>query len=135
VRDAGHRTAVSYAYWTLCALELDRGDYCAAGQAVGEYLRIEPNGFEEALESARFLCRCVRLSLADGSLGRAESESVARSYRDRAMEALLAAVRCGFRDANDLKKSRAYESLRGRDDFERLVREVEALASAAGQDD
>ena len=59
-----YRTAFSYASWTLCALLLDREDVPAAGQAIAEYQKIEPSGYEEPLEAARFLCGCARLSRA-----------------------------------------------------------------------
>ena len=91
VLDPEHRTAVSFAYWTLCSLELDRKDYRAAAQAVTQYSKIEPRGYEEAIESARFLCRCTQLCRADASISPTERDTLARSFADRAVNALAKA--------------------------------------------
>jgi eukaryotic-like serine/threonine-protein kinase len=133
VQDPAYRSAISYAYWTLCAIERDLKDHRAASQSVAEYLQIKPNGHEEALESVKFLCRCVELCRADQSIPATERNSLSHSYADRSMDALRTAVRNGFRDANDLKSSRSYEPLRARDDFQRLIEEVEAKTKAEGQ--
>jgi len=121
-----YRRAFSYASWGLCALLLARNDVRATGPAVAEYLKIEPSGYDEALESARFLCRFAELCREDQSIPATNRDSLARNYADRSMNALSSAVQNGFRDVNDLKTSRLYEPLRGRDDFQRLVQEIDA---------
>src|SRR5207247_790694 len=68
VRNPDFRMAVSYASWTLCAILLDRKDHRAAATAVAEYLRIEPNGYEESDEAAGFLCRCAQLGQEDPAI-------------------------------------------------------------------
>lgn len=133
IRSPDYRAAISHAYWTLCAIELDRKNHREAARAVRDYRRIEPNGFEEALESARFLCRCARLSREDQSTSATERDALTRAYTDQAMEALRSAGRDGFRDVNDLKAARTYEPLRARDDFQQLVRYIEARVEAVGQ--
>jgi tetratricopeptide (TPR) repeat protein len=133
IRSSKYRAAISHAYWTLCALELDRQNHREAARAVREYLRIEPNGFEESLESARFLCRCAQLGREDQSTSATERDALARAYANQAMEALRTAGRDGFRDVHDLKAAPTYEPLRGRDDFQQLVRNLEARVEAVGQ--
>jgi tetratricopeptide (TPR) repeat protein len=133
IRNPEYRAAISQAYWTFCTLELDRKNHREAARAVREYLRIEPNGFEEALESARFLCRCTQLGHGDQSTPATERDAMARAYTNQAMEALKTAFRNGFRDVNDLKTARTYEPLRDRDDFQRLVRNIEARVESMGQ--
>jgi tetratricopeptide (TPR) repeat protein len=135
VRNPAYRAAISHAYWTLCAIELDRKDHRETARAVRRYLRIEPNGFEEALESARFLCGCARLSHDDQSSPATERDAMARAYADQAMEALRSAGRDGFRDANDLKAAPTYQPLRARNDFQQLVRKLEATVEAVSQAD
>jgi tetratricopeptide (TPR) repeat protein len=133
VLDEEHRRAVSHAYWTLCTLELDKKDHRAAAQAVTVYQSIEPNGFEEAHEAAGFLCRCVLLCRDDHELPATDKERLARSYADRAIAALEAAVRGGFRDLKELEKSRTYEPLRGRPDFSSLVKYVAEIDQAVSE--
>jgi len=47
-----------------------------------------------------------------------------REYTDRAMECLNKAVRAGFRDAREMKRETALDSLRDRDDFKKLLAEL-----------
>ncbi len=133
-RNPDYRRAISYACWTLCALELDLENYREAAKAIEQYQKIEPAGFEEPRESARFLCRCIKLCRADGSLPEQERATLARIYADRAIGALETAVRSGFNDLGDLESGDSYRPLRGRNDFSRLVQEVAARSKLAGND-
>jgi serine/threonine-protein kinase len=133
LRNPDYRLAISYAYWGLCTIDLDRKDHRSAAEAVAAYQKIEPNGFEEAYESAGFLCRCVQLCRDDATLAAPQRESLARSYADRAMSALQAAVREGYRDVNQLESAPTFEPLRAREDFQRLVRDLKTMISTAGQ--
>ena len=130
VLDEAHRRAVSYAYWTLATLEIDRKDHRAAAKAVTEYLAIEPNGFEEASQAAGFLCRCIVLCRLDQGISAAERESLTRACSFRAIAALESAVRDGFRDFNELTASHTYDPLRDRPEFARVVHDVEAIVAA-----
>ncbi len=130
VLQADHRRAASDAYWTLCALELDRKDHRAAAKSVAAYQLIEPNGFEEPHEAAGFLARCIALCRSDPSLHGREQDSLARSYADRAVAALRQAVKYGFRDLNELTNSHVYDPVRDRADFGQVVDEVRALDQA-----
>ena len=127
VRDPHYRTAISYAYWTLCSLLLDRKDHRAAAQAVAEYLRIEPNGYEESFEATGFLCRCARLCRQDSALPTNEREAMELHYADQAIDALRTAVRNGFHDVKLIETTETYEPIRSRDDYRRIIREVEAM--------
>jgi tetratricopeptide (TPR) repeat protein len=133
VKDSEARTAFSYARWGLCALLLDRNDDRAAAEAVAAYLAIEPNGYEEPREAARFFCRCGELCRADPRRATRERDAAARTYADHAMTALRIAVRNGFRDLDDLETDAVYHSLRARADFQRLLHEVKERV-AAGRD-
>src|SRR5262249_48960602 len=122
---------ISYAYWNLCSIHIDRKDHRAATTAIAEYLGIEPNGYEESAEATGFLCRCIRLCLEDPSMPETERKALARSLADRAMNPLSTAVRNGFREAMYLESDPAYEPLRSRDDFRRLVRELKMMTETS----
>jgi eukaryotic-like serine/threonine-protein kinase len=132
VKNPHYRPAFSYAYWTLVSILIDLKDHRGAAQAVAEYLRIEPNGFEESFESVGFLCICAQLGRDDPAVPATDREALARTYADRAMDALRTAVRNGFRDAKLLQTAATYEPLRSRDDFRRLVREIQAMPKTTG---
>jgi tetratricopeptide (TPR) repeat protein len=127
IRNPDYRTAMSYAYWTMCAIHLDLRDHFQTARTISDYLAIEPNGFEESIEATCFLCRCSRVCLDDPVMRPKERSSVARSYEDGAMRALRLAVRRGFREFKDLETDGAYEPLRARDDFRALIRELKAM--------
>jgi tetratricopeptide (TPR) repeat protein len=129
VRNPDYRTAISYALWTLCAILIDRKDHRAAATAIADYLRIEPNGYEESYDATAFFCRCAQLAREDPALPAGRREALARSYADQAMEALHAAVRNGFRDAKHLESDPMYAPLRDRDDFRRLIHEIRAMTA------
>ena len=132
VRNPDYRTAISYASWTLCAILIDRKDHRAAESAIADYLRIEPNGYEESYEAAEFLCRCAQIARDDPAVPADRRAALARSYADRAMEALRMAVRNGFRDAKHLESDPTYAPLRNRDDFRRLIDEIRAMTETTG---
>ncbi len=113
VLEPEYRTAASYAYWGLCMLELDRKDHRAAATAIALYQAIEPRGFEEAHEAARFLCRCIVLCREDRAIAAAERRALERSYADQAETALRRAVRFGFLDEQELRTSHTFDPLRG----------------------
>jgi tetratricopeptide (TPR) repeat protein len=129
-----YRTAISYAYWTLANLELDRGDHRAAAVVIDEYLKIEPRGYEEAYESARFLCRAIPLCREDHGLPLADRERLARSYADRAVSSLEFASHHGFHDLNELRSSHTYDSLRCGPAFEKIVQHVAEVVDALNED-
>jgi tetratricopeptide (TPR) repeat protein len=133
VLDPDHRRALSYAYWSLCTLELGRGDYRAAAGVVEEYQKIEPCGYEEAYESARFLCRAISLCNQDQGISASEHDNLVRAYADRAMAALGAATEDGFHDLSELTSSHTYDPLRGRPDFARLVKHIGAIVEALNE--
>ncbi len=133
VLDPDHRRALGYAYWALCTLELSRGDHRAAAAIVDAYQKIEPSGYEEAYESARFLCRAIPLCRQDRRIPAEERENLAQSYADRAIAALETASHSGFHDLNELKTSHIYDPLRGRPEFASIVQRVAAIVEALSE--
>lgn len=120
--DPAARLAASLAWWTVCDLELARGDPQASARSVAAYLEIEPSGYDEALESCRFLCRCAALAgpkLADG-------------YADSALAALKSAIQRGFRGREEIAREAGYRPIRGTAGFEALSAEITALEIPEG---
>jgi hypothetical protein len=61
----------------------------------------------------------------DGKLALADRAKLKAQYADRAVDFLRQAVAEGYRDAPALKDDQDLTSLHSRDDFQKLVREVE----------
>ncbi|MGP0063007.1 MAG: tetratricopeptide repeat protein [Isosphaeraceae bacterium] len=127
VKDPDFRRAFSYACWTLATLLVDVKDHRAAEQAVADYLRIEPNGFEESYEAATILCRCAQIVRDDAAIQVPRREALSGAYVDRAVAALRIAVRNGFRDAKTLRVDTTFSILQTRVELRQLIHEIEAM--------
>jgi tetratricopeptide (TPR) repeat protein len=64
-------------------------------------------------------------AVASGKIGGKKQE-----YADRAMELLHKAVKAGYKDAGLMKKDSDLDPLRSREDFKKLLREIEGKKSA-----
>jgi hypothetical protein len=68
----------------------------------------------------------------DTKLPEARRQELARSYGDRAVAALRQALANGYKDIAHLKKDKDLDPLRRRDDFQKLLREVEPARPKEG---
>ncbi len=57
-----------------------------------------------------------------------QRQAAAKFYGDEALKMLQAAVAKGYKDAAHMKKDKDLDPLRGREDFKKLLAEVEAAA-------
>jgi hypothetical protein len=64
----------------------------------------------------------------DARLPEAQRRAVADAYARRAVELLREAVARGFKDVHELKTLPDYDPLRRRDDFKKLLQDVEDRA-------
>jgi serine/threonine-protein kinase len=112
----------------LAATLLDLGDHAAAAEAAADLARVAFNPAGDAYKAAGFFSRCVPLAEKDAKLPEAKRKDLAKSYADWAVEALRQAVAKGYKDAAHMKKDKDLDPLRGRDDFRKLLTELEAAA-------
>jgi serine/threonine protein kinase/tetratricopeptide (TPR) repeat protein len=114
----------------LAATLLELGDHAGAAEAAADLGRVAPDP-AYAYKAAGFFSRCIPLAEKDAKLPEAKRKDLAKSYADRAVEALRQAVAKGYKDADHLKKDPDLDPLRERDDFRQLLAELEA--ARAGQ--
>jgi hypothetical protein len=76
--------------------------------------------------AARYVSRCVPLAEADTQLPEAKRRELAEKHATRAVELLREAIAKGYEDASDLKQNQDLDPLRQRDDFKKLLAELEA---------
>jgi tetratricopeptide (TPR) repeat protein/tRNA A-37 threonylcarbamoyl transferase component Bud32 len=79
----------------------------------------------DAYDAAVCLSRCVRVVSQHDKLDAGQRKEAARLYGDAAMKLLREAVSKGFKDAMRLRKDPYLAPLRQREDFRKLVAEVE----------
>src|SRR5262249_10709857 len=80
----------------------------------------------EAHQAARYLARCIPFAEKDAGLPEAGRERFARSYGDCALALLRLAAQFGSDDLERMKGDADLAPLRQRDDFQQLLRELEA---------
>src|SRR5262249_3351495 len=118
-------------YATLADVLLDLGDHAGAGAAAEEMPRLYPERPEEYLRAADYLALCTSLARSDGRLPEGQRRELGEKYARRAVELLREAVRHGFKDVKELKAAPVYEELHDREDFQELLRDLEAATKSA----
>jgi tetratricopeptide (TPR) repeat protein len=83
------------------------------------------NPSADAFEAARFLAECVSIMANHEKLDEQQSQEAKQFYGDAAMKLLRDAVNKGYADASKVKKDSKLNPLRQREDFQRLVAELE----------
>src|SRR5262249_29170594 len=104
---------------------LGLGDHAAAAHAVGKLAQCAFNPSEDRYNSACLLSRCVPLAEKDTKLPESKRKELVKAYADQAVDLLGQAVKAGWKDAAHMKKDTDLEPLRGREDFKKLIAELE----------
>jgi serine/threonine protein kinase/tetratricopeptide (TPR) repeat protein len=115
-------------YRTLAGILVLLGDHAEAAKIAVEAPRLYPDSWQECVRAAEFLARCVPLAEKDARLPDDQRRTLAQAYADQAIAWLRDAVAKGCTDAGQLTKPKAFDSLRGRADFQELVRTLEEKA-------
>jgi serine/threonine protein kinase/tetratricopeptide (TPR) repeat protein len=107
----GHQGLADHARLAAVADELARSGY-------------EPS--RDSYDAACLLCRCTTLAVKDAQLADARRKELAQGYADRALALLRQAIALGFNDAAHLKEDPDLDPLRAREEFGKLVTDLEA---------
>jgi eukaryotic-like serine/threonine-protein kinase len=105
---------------------IELGEHNAAAVAASQLLKGAVDPALDAYDAACFLALCVSLAEKDKQLSDSKRKELAQSYGDKAMAALRQAIRNGYKDAAHMKKDTDLDALRGRDDFKKLLGDLEA---------
>jgi tetratricopeptide (TPR) repeat protein len=91
-------------------------------EAVAEVAALTKMGTWSAGKWYDFACVCARAS--------GQNAAKKQAYAERAIELLHQAVQAGWTDAAHMKRDTDLDPLRGRDDFKKLIRQLEGKAGA-----
>jgi hypothetical protein len=80
----------------------------------------------DAYEAACMLALCVPIVEKDDKLEAAKRQDEMRFYADQAIAMLLGAVAKGYKDIEHMKKNKDLDLLREREDFQKMVADLEA---------
>jgi tetratricopeptide (TPR) repeat protein len=104
---------------------LELGEHAAAAEAATDLARHAFQPADDAYKAAGFFARSIRLAEKDGKLPQAQRQELAKSYGDRALEALRQALARGYKDAAHLTQDKDFDPLRPRDEFKKLLAALE----------
>jgi serine/threonine protein kinase/tetratricopeptide (TPR) repeat protein len=111
--------------WNLAECRLGLADHARLAATADEFARFGYDPGNDTYSAAVFLCRCVTLADKDAQLDEAKRKELAQSYADRALALLQQAVARGFKDAAHMRKDPALEPLRAREEFRKLLADLE----------
>jgi tetratricopeptide (TPR) repeat protein len=125
-KDPGFRQ--NYREYLVALAQSRRGlaDHARLATTADELARSGCRPGPDHYDAACFLCHCMTLAGKDGQLADAGREELTGSYADRALAFLRQAVALGLKDVARLKKDPDLDPLRTREDFKKLVADLEA---------
>jgi serine/threonine protein kinase len=124
-RHAAYRDNLRKHYTNLCRALIRVGNHHEAARVGEKPVELFPDAWLEHRRAASVLGACAIRAAKDPTLTEEARKDVARRYADRAMALLRQAVARGYNDAADLRKSGLMQPLRQREDYRRLLAELE----------
>jgi tetratricopeptide (TPR) repeat protein len=117
----------------LVEVLLRQKDYPGAARTIAELLRLDPENAEVYYQAGRCMARCVPLANGDPALAESKRQELAQGYAGEAVVLLRQAVQRGYKDGEHMKKDTDLDPIRYREDFKKLVAELEAKGRPAGK--
>jgi tetratricopeptide (TPR) repeat protein/serine/threonine protein kinase len=114
-------------HWNLAEALVRLGEHGEAAKAAAELPGLYPDGWQEPFRAAGFYARCARAAAKEDGLTEDKRKELVETYGSQAVALLRRAVDKGWKDVAALKAP-VFEPLRTRDDFQKLVAEVEEKA-------
>jgi serine/threonine protein kinase len=111
---------------TLSTSLLGLGDHAAAADTARKLAELVFEPIGDHYDAACFLSRSVPLAEKDPKLSEARRKELVKSYADQAMNLLRQAVAKGYKDAAHMKKDTDLDPICNREDFKRLIGELES---------
>jgi hypothetical protein len=111
----------------LAVALLDLGEHAGAALVAAESIRSAGDPANDAYKAACVFARCVSLAKQDSTLSAEQRKELAGPYGSQAVQALRQAFTLGHKGIAQMQKDKDLEPLRWRDDFLKLVAEVEKL--------
>jgi serine/threonine-protein kinase len=103
-----------------------QGDHAAASAAVQPLVEAKQSSGSTLYDAACIYSLCSAAARKDGMLATAERDKLAEQYASRALDLLRQAIQKGYKDTEHMKKDKDLDALRDREDFKKLVAELEA---------
>ncbi len=123
------RQRLSNHYLSLAGTLLQLEEHAEAAMVGAEFPRaLTGAGAAEYHQAARVLAGCVPLAEKDKSLPPEKRKELTADYSDQATALLRQAIQRGYRKAEELRRDSAFEPLRSREGFQKLLADLETKA-------
>jgi tetratricopeptide (TPR) repeat protein len=113
---------------TLAVSYLGLAAHARLATTADELARFGHDPANDTYLAACYLARCVTLAGKDAQLDEARRKELAKAYADRGLALLRQAVARGYKNTAQLKKDPDLQPLRARDDFKKLLADLERKA-------
>ncbi|MBI3407251.1 MAG: tetratricopeptide repeat protein [Planctomycetes bacterium] len=110
----------------LCMTLLSMKDHRQLAMAGRELADTDYQPEKDVYEGAIWVAKCVSLAEKDARLAEGQRKELVQAYAAQAIDILKQAVARGYKNARGLSKEPAFAPLRSREDFQKLVAEVDA---------
>ncbi|HYT90299.1 MAG TPA: tetratricopeptide repeat protein, partial [Gemmataceae bacterium] len=121
-----YREYLANHYRSLVEILIRQAEHGEAARIAAEAPRLFPTRWQECVRAAEYFSRCVPLAEKDARLPEDLRRTQAQVYADQAMTWLRDAAAKGCKDLGQRTRSAAFDPLRGRADFQKLVQDWEA---------
>jgi tetratricopeptide (TPR) repeat protein len=113
-------------YMILADTQVQLGKHVEAAKAAAEFLDLYPGRMQELVQAAAVLAQCSAAAADDGQLSEVKRKEVVNGYGERAVTLLRQAADKGWKNAAADLKAPVFGPLRSRDDFQKLLAELES---------
>jgi len=120
-----YRQRLLGAYRDIGEVLVQQGEHAALAKAAGEVAALLSDDAAGAFLGAALLGRAISVAQKDDKLAANERTRFAQKYGDRALDLLRQARQKGWKDAVPLRQLPDFQELRQRDDFKKLIEELD----------
>jgi serine/threonine-protein kinase len=113
----------------LARVRLGSGAHTTAASAAEELLGYGSDPAKDAYTAGSLFAQCSLAAKSDASLPQTRRAELALGYENRAITLLRQAISQGYSETSEIKKSKDLDPLRGREDFNKLLADLESKAS------
>ncbi len=132
-KQAGFRLALCGHYLSLADTLVQLEDHGEVTRVMTELIDVAAASWQDYPRAASLQARCIRLAEQDKRLAAAKRTELVQRYGDQAMNLLRRALAQGYKDVNSLKKAAEFEPLRTREDFRKLLADLETKSQTSSR--
>jgi hypothetical protein len=104
--------------------------YSETAEVAAELVRAIPEDYDAYLDAAACLSDCAARAMQDKRLTEEQRKALADEYSRKAVEFIQGGIKKGFKKFKELRDSPTYNPIRDREDFKKLLHDLEQTESS-----